>query len=704
MGNGRVSVIIPGRKERYFQQTIDSVLERATGDIEVVAIVDGEQPPTGPIEVNDDRVKLIVLDKSIGQRAGYNLGVRESTGEYVMKIDAHALMSPGYDEELKAHCPPKTTVLPEMRRLNVEQWESKPRGKTRYMFFGLDMYCHYWRKYRKRPEAKAEYPEVMTGQGSCWFTTREWNDYIGLLDEGVGSWGNVGIEVSLRTWLCEGTQIVNKQVWQAHYFRKDEPCDPEVPDGRRGFPYSMSGRQVARAHNYTRKHYYFNDHAFENQSRPFLWLIDKFAPVPGWEVYLTDQFKVKRAIVYYTDHHIDPDLMRACQKNLLKATGKQIPIISVSQKPIGFGKNICVGEKPRSNRSIYEQIMAGLQAAEPESVIYLCEHDVAYNPSHFAHVPEIKERIDYNQNRYYWAPGQREYLPARGKWPLSQLVAYREYLIERVQLVLDQPEPPSSELYRGIRTHKFKSERPNVDIRHGKNFSQDGRWKKAYYNGTSELTVKNIGHWGSPPHMLKKIGWHPAPEMTSLLCRLLREHYGLTRFLPAPMRVPGFMRGDVSRIIGLMGFKKGAEIGVQKGLHSEQMLQAIPDCELLCVDDWKIWWSRREEQGARERLAPYNATIVKGLSVDAAKDVPDGSLDFVYIDAAHDFDNVMLDLILWSRKVKHGGIVSGHDYDRAHSRVGGLVKAVNAYTIAHRITEWFLTDEKKMTSFIWMKQ
>ena len=80
--------------------------------------------------------------------------------------------------------------------------------------------------------AQAEYPEVMTGQGSCWFTTREWNDYIGLLDEGVGSWGNVGIEVSLRTWLCGGTQIVNKKAWQAHWFRKDEG----------GFPYPMDGR------------------------------------------------------------------------------------------------------------------------------------------------------------------------------------------------------------------------------------------------------------------------------------------------------------------------------------------------------------------------------------------------------------------------------------------------------------------------------
>ena len=692
MVRGRVSVIIPGRTELYFQETIDSALERATGDVEVVAIVDCDEPPEKPLGVQTDpRVKLIKLDKAIGQRAAYNLGVKESTGEYVMKIDAHALMSPGYDEVLKSHCPPKTIVLPEMRRLNVHEWKDKPRGKTRFMYIGLDLYCHYWRDYRKRPEAKAEYPEVMTGQGSCWFTTREWNDYIGLLDEAVGSWGNVGIEVSLRTWLCGGSLILNRKAWQAHWFRKDEG----------GFPYPMTGRHVARAHKYTRDNYYFKDDAFEQQVRPFSWLIEKFAAVPGWEVYLTDRYETPRTIIYYTDGHVDEDLARAVRKNLAKVA-VNIPIISVSQQPLKFGENICVGEKPRSNRSIYEQILAGLEAAEPGSVIYLCEHDVFYCPSHFVHVPEVKERIDYNQNRYYWGNHQKDYLPARGKWPLSQIVAYREFLMKQVRLALEQDEP-SSELYH-CRTHRYKSERPNVDIRHGKNFSRDGRWKREYFAGRSQITVHNIGHWGSPSHMLSKVGWYQQPEMLSPLCRLLREHYGLTRFLPAPVRVKGFHREDVSKIIGLMGLHKGAEIGVAAGEHSESMLRNIKVCNLLCVDFWSTSWSRKLEAEARKRLGAYkNATIIKATSMEAARQIPDGALDFVYIDANHDFDYVMEDLITWSRKVRKGGIISGHDYDHSHSQIDRVVPAVNAYVKAHRIREWFLTDPEHLASYIWMK-
>ena len=488
----RVSVIIPGRCEPYFQHTIDSTLKAASGDIEIIAIVDGPgQIP--PVVATDSRVKVIVLDESIGQRAGYNLGVHQSTGKYVMKIDAHCLLSPGFDKELKSHCPDNCTVIPEMRRLDVKQWKDKPRGHVQFMNFGLDVYCHFWREYRKRPEAKGDYPEIMNGQGSCWFCTKEWNNHIGMLDEGVGSWGNVGIEVALRTWLCGGTHIVNRKAWQAHWFRKDEG----------GFTYPMNGRQVAKAHKYTRENYFFKDDAFENQCRPFKWIIEKFAPVPGWEIYLADGYEAKRAIVYYTDHSVDENIARPLRKYLTKITTR-IPIISVSHTPIEFGKNIVVGSKPRSNKSLYEQMLIGLNELDDDTVVYLCEHDVAYHSSHFAYIPPIKERLDFNQNRFHIGLTNSNYLPARGKWALSQIVAYNGYLKKMVmaQLALEK----TSSIIQGARTHKWSSDRPNIDIRHGENFSADGRFKADYYKGKSKLTVPKVGHWGSPKHFWKKIG------------------------------------------------------------------------------------------------------------------------------------------------------------------------------------------------------
>ena len=57
-----------------------------------------------------------------------------------------------------------------------------------------------------------------------------------------------------------------------------------------------------------------------------------------------------------------------------------------------------------------------------------------------------------------------------------------------------------------------------------------------------------------------------------------------------------------------------------------------------------------------------NIIKIRKSSVEAAKDFPDGSLDAVYIDAAHDEDSVREDIRTWRTKIKPGGILSGHDY------------------------------------------
>jgi hypothetical protein len=53
----------------------------------------------------------------------------------------------------------------------------------------------------------------------------------------------------------------------------------------------------------------------------------------------------------------------------------------------------------------------------------------------------------------------------------------------------------------------------------------------------------------------------------------------------------------------------------------------------------------------------------------------DKSLDFVYIDAAHDYENVKKDILAWLPKVKNGGYIAGHDY-RYDPNIG-VYEAVN---------------------------
>jgi hypothetical protein len=162
-----------------------------------------------------------------------------------------------------------------------------------------------------------------------------------------------------------------------------------------------------------------------------------------------------------------------------------------------------------------------------------------------------------------------------------------------------------------------------------------------------------------------------------------------------------------------LNFGVGAEIGVADGKNALAICQSIPNLKkLYCIDPWDMypgnhWGSKLEDDVFSQAVArlelyyPNPVEFIKAKSEDVIPDFEPNELDFVYIDGNHSYDYVMLDLILWSRIVRPGGIVAGHDYYRF--RNAGVVDAVNSYTFAHQIHEFFVTDEKKTLSFFWAK-
>lgn len=55
-------------------------------------------------------------------------------------------------------------------------------------------------------------------------------------------------------------------------------------------------------------------------------------------------------------------------------------------------------------------------------------------------------------------------------------------------------------------------------------------------------------------------------------------------------------------------------------------------------------------------------SVVRGTNVEAAPQIPDASLDFVYLDGDHTLRGIMFDLNLYAPKVRPGGMVCGDDY------------------------------------------
>lgn len=177
----------------------------------------------------------------------------------------------------------------------------------------------------------------------------------------------------------------------------------------------------------------------------------------------------------------------------------------------------------------------------------------------------------------------------------------------------------------------------------------------------------------------------------------------------SPVRLSQINRTILAQVFAELGFKTGAEIGVAEGHYSKVLFENIPDLKLFAVDAWKTYPGYTELQnpeevfeGAKKLLEAYNCEFVRKFSMEAVNDFEDNSLDFVFIDGGHDFKNVSSDICEWSKKVRPGGIVFGHDY-KFHKaflekrngrppkqRYAVEVKiVVDAYRDARGINPWF---------------
>lgn len=206
----------------------------------------------------------------------------------------------------------------------------------------------------------------------------------------------------------------------------------------------------------------------------------------------------------------------------------------------------------------------------------------------------------------------------------------------------------------------------------------------------------------------------------------LKDRYSLNLDAPRPVEIPNVGREVLGHWFREFGFRVGAEIGVERGIFSSVLLKAHPDLELFCIDSWSPYpgYIARingddlplKYQEAQERLKKYHVHFYRQFSMQAVRRFKDNSLDFVYIDANHDFPYCFEDILEWEKKVRPGGIVSGHDYikmrDGKPSRVR-VVESLRFYTQLKPIPLWFVLGRNAKIpgeirdndrSFMWVKQ
>lgn len=291
-----VSVLIPARNEQFLKNTIEDVLSHIEADTEIIAVCDGGWP----VESIPDhpRLTLVYHAKARGQRAAVNLAAKLSKAQYIMKLDAHCAVDQGFDRKLIEGYREGQTVIPRMYNLHAFDWVCecgyrmyqsgpaehcgkqmqkeiiwKPRlhRKSDFARFDKTLHFQYWRGYNN------PHNEVMCFVGACFFMSRERYWQLDGLDEGHGGWGQMGVEISLKSWLSGGRVMVNKNTWFAHLFRTQPGF---------GFPYEISFKEQERAREYSRDFWRLNaPHELPKWDKaiyPLQWVVDKFAPVPEW--------------------------------------------------------------------------------------------------------------------------------------------------------------------------------------------------------------------------------------------------------------------------------------------------------------------------------------------------------------------------------------------------------------------------------------
>ena len=523
-----LSLLIPSRNEEFLSLTIEDILRNKRGKTEIIVVLDGVQ--ASPIKQHPD-VNVVYLPESIGQRAAQNMAAKLSKAKYIAKADAHCAFDEGFDvkmieaiEKAEKEHGTHITAVPVMRNLHIFNWKCKRCGMELYQgpepkecrnetCSNLDANDvptgepnQFERKivwipktnpqssayrfnknlqFKYFPELRAKLPrqgmqETMSLQGSFFMCAREKYWELGLCDESWGSWGQQGTECSLKTWLSGGRVLCNFNTWYAHLFRTQSGFS---------FPYPMSGNDQQRARKISQD-IFLND-KWDKAVKPLPWLLEKFwfalkdvkDPEARWEEKDIQELKKKnggrgdgrdgraKGIIFYTDNQLTLKIAHKVQDQLRKISEeKSIPITSVSLKKMSFGDNYII-DAERGTKTYFRQIITALEKCKAD-IVYFCEHDVLYHPSHFDFTPEKKDKFYFNLNVWRLKWGEDFAVT----WDANQVAAlscYREHALKWYK-----------EKFKEVETGKFnrsyepggrdktkyenwKSEQPNIDIRHG---------------------------------------------------------------------------------------------------------------------------------------------------------------------------------------------------------------------------------------------
>ena len=201
-------------------------------------------------------------------------------------------------------------------------------------------------------------------------------------------------------------------------------------------------------------------------------------------------------ILYYTSNRENPEFEKKVQENLLKVCGN-IPIISISQKPIDLGKNICIGDVGVSGFNMFRQVQIALEATITKFVIS-AEADCLYPTDYFTFIPP-RENVCYRNSNLYVMPDKRSFFfHKKGGATHAQVIGKEFYLKRLNELFAGAPQWSLEE--KNFPKERFGKEDVFDKVEYGKKENWVVKIKThqgmRYYTSSDRTPIYELPYWG----------------------------------------------------------------------------------------------------------------------------------------------------------------------------------------------------------------
>ena len=203
-------------------------------------------------------------------------------------------------------------------------------------------------------------------------------------------------------------------------------------------------------------------------------------------------------VVYFTSNQEKPSFEKKIQAKMLETIGN-LPLISVSQKPMDFGENICAGNVGVTNHNAWRQLQIGAEAADTK---YICaaEADYLYSWEYFNFIPGTDDAAWRPDNIWvlFARRGTVKIFAKKPKGTETAIVVGRDYLLKGIERMLSGELWSDAPVDQSLLSYAFfHNEIPIVTFKTDENMH-----RAAPYLGSS--VCREIPYWGKSHDLIEE--------------------------------------------------------------------------------------------------------------------------------------------------------------------------------------------------------